>query len=215
MITHAPSRLELQALSVLWQHGSATVREVREDMPDGRERAYTTVLTVLQNLQRKRLVRLVGGVRGMGGATRAHLYMAARSRSQILRPMLRELITNVFRGSPAGLIEHVLTEVGLTPAEKDVVSVCWRRLTSAVGQTGGTANEQNKNKDQVNTKMLAAKKAAKKAVKKAGKKKAKKKSARAAKPKSVKRATKRRAAKKAAKKAVKKAPKKKGKAKKR
>ena len=205
MITNAPSSLELQALAVLWQLGPATVREVREDLPDGRERAYTTVLTVLQNLQRKGLVRLARGSRHLPRATRAHLYMAARSRREILRPFLRELITNVFLGSPAGLIEHVLTEVGLTPAEKDVVSVCWRRLTSAIRQPGGTANQQNKNTDQVNTKMLAAKKAAKKAVKKAPAKKAagKKKSAKASKPKAVKKA---RAAKKAAKKAVKKAP---------
>jgi BlaI family penicillinase repressor len=202
MITNAPSNLELQALAVLWQLGPATVREVREDLPDGRERAYTTVLTVLQNLQRKGLVRLARTSRHLPSATRAHLYMAARSRREILRPLLRGLITNVFRGSPAGLIEHVLTEVGLTRAEKDVVSVCWRRLTSVIRRPGGTANQQNKTTDQVNTKMLAAKKAAKKAVKKAPAK-GKKKSAKAAKPKAVKKA---RAAKKAAKKAVKKAP---------
>ena len=202
MITQAPSSLELQALAVLWQLGPATVREVREDLPDGRERAYTTVLTVLQNLQRKGLVRLARASRDLPRATRAHLYMAAQSRREILRPFLRELITNVFLGSPAGLIEHVLTEVGLTPAEKDVVSVCWRRLTSVIRRPDGTANKQNKNTNQVNTKMLAAKKAAKKAVKKAPAK-GKKKSAKAAKPKAVKKA---RAAKKAAKKAVKKAP---------
>ena len=86
--------------------------------------------------------------------------------------------------------------------EPAVDSVGRRRLTSATGRLDGTANQQNKNTDQVNTKMLAAKKAAKKAVKKAAGK-GKKKAAAKPKRKAVKKA---RAAKKAAKKAVKKAP---------
>ena len=52
-----PTNLELQALSVLWALGEATVREVWESFPDGKERAYTTILTILQNLERKGLAR--------------------------------------------------------------------------------------------------------------------------------------------------------------
>ena len=51
-----PSDLELQVLSVLWDHGPRTVREILERIPDGKERAYTTVLTILQGMSRKGLV---------------------------------------------------------------------------------------------------------------------------------------------------------------
>ena len=45
-----PSDLELQVLSVLWERGPSGVREVMEEIPDGKPRAYTTILTVLQVL---------------------------------------------------------------------------------------------------------------------------------------------------------------------
>jgi predicted transcriptional regulator len=223
MTTHQPSSLELQALAVLWENGPSTVRVIRDGLPDGRVRAYTTVLTVLQKLQRKGLVRLARPPGGRSLRTQAHHYMAARSRRAILRPLLRTLITNVFHGSPAGLVEHVLSEASLGPAPNPVVSVCRRRLLSAWLRADGAANQPKPTQSNVNTKVLAAKKAAKKAVKKApakkapakkapAKKAAKKKAAPAAKPKAVTKAKpaakakKAKAAKKAAKKAVKKAP---------
>lgn len=237
MTTHQPSSLELQALTVLWENGPSTVRVIRDELPDGRARAYTTVLTILQKLQRKGLVRLArrGALR-----TPAHLYMAARSRRDILRPLLRTLITNVFHGSPAGLVEHVMAEASHSSAQNTVVSVRLRRLLLAWQRADGAANQPKPTPTNVNTKVLAAKKAAKKAVKKApakkaaapkkaapkkaAKKAAKKKAAPAAKPKAVTKAKpaakpaakakKARAAKKAAKKAVTKAPAKKTPAKK-
>jgi predicted transcriptional regulator len=236
MTTHQPSSLELQALAVLWENGPSTVRVIRDGLPDGRVRAYTTVLTILQKLQRKGLVRLARPPGGRSWQTQAHHYMAARSRRAILRPLLRTLITNVFHGSPAGLVEHVLSEASLAPAPNPVVSVRRRRLLSAWLRADGAANQPKPTQSNVNTKVLAAKKAAKKAVKKApakkapakkapakkaaAKKVAKKKAAPAAKPKAVTKAKpaakakKAKAAKKAAKKAVKKAPAKKAAAKK-
>ena len=53
MKTAHPSPLELQVLSVLWEHGDCTVRTVLENLPDGRDRAYTTALSVLQTMERK------------------------------------------------------------------------------------------------------------------------------------------------------------------
>ena len=228
MTVHQPSSLELQALSVLWERGPSTVRVIRDELPDGRERAYTTVLSIMQNLQRKGLVRQAPAGGRMALRTQAHLYMAARSRREILRPLLRTLITNVFHGSPAGLVEHVMTETCLSSVQNTVVSVRLRRLMLAWQRADGAANQPKQTQTNVNTKVLAAKKAAKKAVKKAPAKKAapkkaakkatKKKAAPAAKPKAVTKAKpgikakpaakakKARAAKKAAKKAVKKAP---------
>ena len=46
---------ELEVMSVLWRHGSATVTEVREALDD--DLAYTTVLSLLQILEEKGYVR--------------------------------------------------------------------------------------------------------------------------------------------------------------
>ena len=52
-----PSELELQVLAVLWREGALTAREVSACMPDGKARAYTTVLSVLQVMEKKGLVK--------------------------------------------------------------------------------------------------------------------------------------------------------------
>ena len=46
-----PSDLEMQILSVLWENGPLTVREVLKMMPDKKERAYTSVLSVMQVME--------------------------------------------------------------------------------------------------------------------------------------------------------------------
>ncbi len=52
-----PSDLELQVLGVLWGRGAATVREILESLPDGKRRAYTSVLSVVQVMEKKGLVK--------------------------------------------------------------------------------------------------------------------------------------------------------------
>ena len=47
-----PSDLELQALSVVYSEGASTVATVLEQLPDQRDRAYTTILSVMQSLER-------------------------------------------------------------------------------------------------------------------------------------------------------------------
>ena len=86
-----PSNLELQALSVLWHDGPSTVGAVLEALPDGKDRAYTTVLSVMQSLERKKLVK-----RTREG--RAHVYEAAYTQDQIAGQATSEFITNAFGG---------------------------------------------------------------------------------------------------------------------
>jgi predicted transcriptional regulator len=84
-----PSNLELQALSVLWHHGPSTVATVLEELPDGKERAYTTVLTVMQNLEKKGHVRRVK-------SGRAHVYQAAHPQKSVVSEAVEEFLTNTF-----------------------------------------------------------------------------------------------------------------------
>ena len=84
-----PSNLELQALSVLWHDGPSTVNAVHGSLPDGRERAYTTVLSVMQSLERKKLVKRIR-------SGRAHTYEPAYSQEVIVRRATDDFITNAF-----------------------------------------------------------------------------------------------------------------------
>ncbi len=48
-----PSELESQVLAVLWERGPSVVCDVQEALPDGKQRAYTTVPTTLQIMEKK------------------------------------------------------------------------------------------------------------------------------------------------------------------
>ena len=48
--------LETVLMDALWDGGPGTVREVADRLGDGRERAYTTVMTTLDRLHRKGFV---------------------------------------------------------------------------------------------------------------------------------------------------------------
>lgn len=120
------SPLELQVLSVLWANGPSTVRDVHSQLPDGRNRAYTTVLAVLQNMERKGLVsRKASG--------KAHVYKAKRSETQILLPLVKDMITNVFGGSPGRMIETTLSAARLTESEKKGVNAALRKHKAKAG----------------------------------------------------------------------------------
>ena len=215
--TQRPSNLELQALSVLWREGPATVPFIYENLLDGRERAYTTVLSVMQSLERKRLVR-------REHAGRAHTYTAAHSMSAIIRPILKDFVHNTFGGSLGEAVSTLLSTGNLTPDEKTKIeSELQRHKTMATKKTAkkkparkATKKVAKKVAKKAPKKKVVKKAAKKKVAKKATKKKVAKKATKkkvakkAAKKKSAKKATKKKAAKKkVAKKAAKKAVKKK------
>lgn len=105
-----PSNLEMQVLSLLWQHGPLTARAVLEKMPDAKPRAYTTILTVLQVMEKKGLVtHETEGNR--------HVYLPAVKQRAVLGPMLKGLVKTVFGGRPATAMQHLLETSEVTPDE--------------------------------------------------------------------------------------------------
>ena len=209
-----PSNLELQALSVLWHDGPSTVNAVHGSLPDGRERAYTTVLSVMQSLERKKLVKRIR-------SGRAHTYEPTYSQEVIVRRATDDFITNAFGGRLGEAVLATLSAGSLTPEEKtNIERELQRHKTMAAKKTVKKAAAKPASKpaakkvaQKAPAKKAAAKKAVKKAAKKAPAKKAPAKKAPAKKAvKKVAKSAKKAPAKKAAKKvvakkaAVKKAP---------
>ena len=160
-----PSNLELQALSVLWHLGPSTVATVLEELPDGKERAYTTVLTVMQNLEKKGHVRRVK-------SGRAHVYQAAHPQKNVVAEAVEEFVTNTFGGRLVEAITALLSSGTLTPEEKSNIE---RQLklhkTMAAKKTVKKAAVKKAPAIKAPAKKAAVKKApAKKAAKKAAKK---------------------------------------------
>ena len=109
-IRKKPSELELQVLGVLWDRGEATTRDVLEALPDGKPRAYTTVLSIMQVMEKKQLLtRTSEGV--------AHIWQAAVTRDEVTAPLVRDLLRNVFGGRPAAVVQQLLGDRKVSPEE--------------------------------------------------------------------------------------------------
>jgi BlaI family transcriptional regulator, penicillinase repressor len=118
-----PSELELQVLGVLWDRGPSPVRAVLEAMPDGRDRAYTTILSVMQVMEKKGLVAHTQ-------QGQANIYRAKVRRDDVLGPLMRDLLRNAFGGSPARALQCLLGGAELREGELDEI----RRVIDEAGR---------------------------------------------------------------------------------
>jgi BlaI family penicillinase repressor len=97
-----PTEVELELLRVLWDKGSATVREMFEVVSQHRALGYTSVLKMLQIMTEKGLVERTE-------AGKAHIYRAAASQEATQSQMLRDLSERLFAGSAAQMAMHALS----------------------------------------------------------------------------------------------------------
>ncbi|MBI2423443.1 MAG: BlaI/MecI/CopY family transcriptional regulator [Candidatus Hydrogenedentes bacterium] len=105
-----PSAQEMSILSLLWEQGPLTARQVLYAMPDGKERAYTSILTVLQAMERKGFVSHTSN-----GVT--NVYRAEVKQGETVGPMLRNLVRDVFQNSPSAAMQHLLQQTKVDDEE--------------------------------------------------------------------------------------------------
>jgi BlaI family penicillinase repressor len=105
-----PSNLEMQVLAVLWDRGPATARQVLEALPDKKERAYTTVLSVMQVMEKKGLLR-------HDTEGNRHIYAPTVKQRDVLGSFLRSVVSNIFGGSAANAMQHLLQTTKVSETE--------------------------------------------------------------------------------------------------
>jgi len=96
-----PTDAELAILTVLWERGPSTVREVHEALSASQGSGYTTVLKLLQIMTDKGLVT-------RDESQRAHVYSSRLSEQKTQRDLLGDLVERAFGGSPAKLVLQAL-----------------------------------------------------------------------------------------------------------
>jgi predicted transcriptional regulator len=96
-----PTDAELTILRVLWEKGSATVREVHEALGDKGVR-YTTTLKQLQVMFDKGLVT-------RDDSEKSHVYKAAYSEEETQTTLIDHLLENAFAGSRSKLFLRALS----------------------------------------------------------------------------------------------------------
>ena len=100
--TPKPTEGELELLTILWDRGQATVREIFEAVNAQRPVVYTGVLKLMQIMTEKGLVT-------RDETARAHLYAAAHEEGETQRRLVGDLVRKAFDGSARNLVLHALS----------------------------------------------------------------------------------------------------------
>ena len=96
-----PTESELEILQILWTKGTATVREVHEELIKTKDAGYTTTLKLMQIMHEKGLVK-------RDDSMRTHVYQAAVNKERTQKHMLSKMIDTLFGGSPTQLVIQAL-----------------------------------------------------------------------------------------------------------
>jgi len=96
-----PTESELEILQVLWDRGTASVRDVHEELLKTKEAGYTTTLKLMQIMHEKGLVKRDDSIK-------THIYQAAVSKEKTQKHLLGKMIDTLFGGSPTQLVMQAL-----------------------------------------------------------------------------------------------------------
>lgn len=97
-----PTEGELEILSIIWEKGEASVKEIHESIAAYKKTGYTTTLKLLQLMFDKGIVarREIG---------RKHVYRSSLDKELLAQKMTDRLTGHLFEGSPAKLAFKALS----------------------------------------------------------------------------------------------------------
>jgi predicted transcriptional regulator len=88
---------QFEVLSLLWEYGPMTVRDLLDRLDRDHPLPYTTVLGLLQNMER-------AGLATHDVESQTHRYRALLSREQATGTLLSDFVARFFRGSAERLV---------------------------------------------------------------------------------------------------------------
>ena len=109
-----PTEVELQILKVLWDIGTATVRQVHEQLTVLKETDYATTVKMLRIMLEKKLVSRNDKVRPL-------VYRAAVTQERTQRSMLGDLVDRLYDGASGTLVMHALS--GRKASASDIAEI--------------------------------------------------------------------------------------------
>lgn len=104
---------ELEIMNILWDEGSATVKEARKVV--GEDTPYTSVLSIFQTLEQKGHIR-------HEREGRAYRYYPLVERDQAGKEALRYVLDRLFKGSPRALVATLVSDGAVD--DEDVEELC-------------------------------------------------------------------------------------------
>lgn len=109
-----PTESELEILSILWEKGNATVREVHEVVQKTKDVGYTTTLKLMQIMHEKGLV-------ARNESAKTHIYSPSFDREKAQEQYVGKMIRTLFSGSTSQLVLQALGKH--KPTSQDLVDI--------------------------------------------------------------------------------------------
>jgi BlaI family transcriptional regulator, penicillinase repressor len=117
-----PTDAELKILRVMWQLGPATLRDIRDRLPDRARPSPSALADAMAAMQTKKYVRVVD-------ERRPQKFETVLSQYQTYESIVDDLRKRIFGGSLRDLVRHAIGGKKSTPADLD-------ELTSLVKELG-------------------------------------------------------------------------------
>src|SRR5262245_4147613 len=95
------TEVELELMTIIWQGGTVTVKDVVSALPGDRALAYTSVATVMKILEQK-------GFLACHKNSHSHTYTARVPKDAYERECVTHMVNNVFGGEPVALVQRLL-----------------------------------------------------------------------------------------------------------
>lgn len=96
-----PTESELEILALLWEMGTASVRQIHEKLSKNKATGYTTTLKIMQIMLTKGLVK-------RDEENRSHIYSPAISQKETQKSLVNNFMSTAFGGSAKNLVMHAL-----------------------------------------------------------------------------------------------------------
>ena len=104
----------MEVLHHVWELGRATVADVRARILAERRVAYTTVMTVMKNLAEK-------GYLDYEAEGNTYVYFPARKAEEVRHSLLKSLMSKVFKGSPAAVVQTLVRNEELSDDQRQQI----------------------------------------------------------------------------------------------
>lgn len=101
------TEVELEFMTVVWDIGGGTVRDILAELNKVQERAYTSVATVLKIMEQK-------GFLTSERKERSLVYRPAVPKAEYQKTSLKNLSSKLFNGAPAALVARLVDDEDVT-----------------------------------------------------------------------------------------------------
>ncbi|WP_261398924.1 BlaI/MecI/CopY family transcriptional regulator [Leisingera daeponensis] len=101
------TEVELEFMTVVWDMGGGTVRDILAELNKMQERAYTSVATVLKIMEQK-------GFLTSERKDRSLVYRPAVPKAEYQKTSLKNLSSKLFNGAPAALVARLVDDEDVT-----------------------------------------------------------------------------------------------------